>query len=114
MTRSPFNRLALECVAGAAAILVAAAPQRFIVEAQGTSGTIVGHVRLTGPAPPSPVIRMGGDPKCGAAAGGKRVTQDFAVRRPLVRPLLPHDVNGRVSAESLDKDLRDFPKVAPL
>jgi len=80
MTRSRFNRLVLGCVGGAAAVLVAVGPQHVAVEAQGTSGTIVGHVRLTAPAPPSPVIRMGGDPKCSAAAGGKRVTQDFVVR----------------------------------
>jgi plastocyanin len=80
MTRSRFNRVALGCVGGAAAVLVAAVPQRVTVEAQGAGGTIVGHVRLTAPAPPSPVIRMGGDPRCGAAAGGKRVTQDFVVR----------------------------------
>jgi plastocyanin len=80
MTRSRFNRLVLGCVGSAAAVLVAFGPQHVAVDAQGTSGTIVGHVRLTAPAPPSPVIRMGGDPKCSAAAGGKRVTQDFVVR----------------------------------
>ena len=72
MTRLRFNRLVVGCVGGAAAVLVAVGPQRVAVEAQGTSGAIVGHVRLTAPAPPSPVIRMGGDPKCSAAAGGKR------------------------------------------
>ena len=80
MTCSPFDRLVLGCVGGAAALLVAVGPQRVTVEAQGASGTIVGHVRLTASAPPSPVVRMGGDPKCSAAAGGKRVTQDFVVR----------------------------------
>ena len=69
MTRSRFNRLVLGCVGSAAAVLVAFGPQHVAVDAQGTSGTIVGHVRLTAPAPPSPVIRMSGDPKCSAAAG---------------------------------------------
>jgi plastocyanin len=80
MIRLRSNRLVVGCIGGAAAVLAAALPQQRTVEAQGTSGTIVGHVRLTGPAPPSPIIRMGGDPRCSAAAGGKRVTQDFVVR----------------------------------
>jgi plastocyanin len=80
MSRSLFNRLVLGCVCGAATILVAAASHSITVAAQGATGTIVGHVRLTGPAPPSPVIRMGGDPRCSAAAGGKRLTQDYVVR----------------------------------
>ena len=80
MTRPLLNRLVLGCVGGAAAVLVAAGPRSVAVEAQGATGTIVGHVRLTPSAPPSPIIRMGGDPRCSAAAGGKRVTQDFVVR----------------------------------
>jgi plastocyanin len=80
MTRSPLNRLVLGCVCGAAAILVAGASHSIIVEAQGATGTIVGHVRLTGPAPRSPIIRTGADPRCTAVAGGQRLTQDYVVR----------------------------------
>jgi plastocyanin len=50
------------------------------VEAQGGTGVISGHVRLTGPAPANPVIRMGGDPRCGRAAGGRRMTQDIVLK----------------------------------
>ncbi|MBI4888780.1 MAG: carboxypeptidase regulatory-like domain-containing protein [Acidobacteria bacterium] len=74
------KRVVLLSATGAVALLVAAGPQRVALDAQGTMGTIVGHVRLTAPAPPSPVIRMGGDPRCAAANGGRRVTQDFVVR----------------------------------
>lgn len=47
--------------------------------APGT-GTVVGHVRLTGPAPANPVIRMGVDPACSRAYGDARPTHDFVVR----------------------------------
>lgn len=50
------------------------------VGAQTNTGTIVGHVRLTGPAPANSVIRMGGDPRCSRAAAGKRLTQDVVLR----------------------------------
>jgi plastocyanin len=50
------------------------------VEAQAATGTIVGHIRLTGPAPANTVIRMGGDPRCSRAGGGRRVTQDVVLR----------------------------------
>ena len=79
MSRSLLNRLVPGCVCGAA-ILVAAASHGITVEAQGATGTIVGHVRLTAPAPRSPIIRTGADPRCSAAAGGKRLTQDYVVR----------------------------------
>ena len=49
--------------------------------AQGAAmGTITGHVRLMSPAPPNPIVRMGADPQCSRAAGGKRVTQDIVLR----------------------------------
>jgi plastocyanin len=71
------TRLLLLAVAAAVS---AAGPQSVALEAQGATGTIVGHVRLTAPAPPLPPIRMGADPQCNAAVGGKRVTQDYVVR----------------------------------
>jgi len=44
--------------------------------AQGT-GTIVGHIKLTGNAPANPLIRMGADPKCGAMNKGQRPVQNI-------------------------------------
>jgi plastocyanin len=44
------------------------------------TGTISGHVRLMGAAPPNPIIRMGADPQCSRAASGRRVTQDIVLR----------------------------------
>ena len=43
-------------------------------------GTIVGRVRLTGPAPVNPVVRMGMDPACSRAYADTRPTHDFVVR----------------------------------
>jgi plastocyanin len=64
----------------AAALLVTSGGLATPVEAQGGTGTIVGHVRLTGPAPANPIIRMGGDPRCSRALAGKRITQDTVLR----------------------------------
>jgi plastocyanin len=44
------------------------------------AGTIEGHVRLTGPAPANPVIRMGGDPQCSVMYSGKRAVQEIVLR----------------------------------
>lgn len=44
------------------------------------TGTITGHVRLTGPAPGNPVIRMGMDPMCGSLNTGTRPIQAIVVR----------------------------------
>ena len=44
--------------------------------AQGT-GTIVGHIKLTGNAPANPLIRMGADPKCAAMNKGQRPVQNI-------------------------------------
>ena len=71
-------RAAFIVAAGVAAIASGLAPQR--LDAQGSTGTIVGHVRLTGPAPANTVIRMGGDPRCSRAAGGRRITQDVVLK----------------------------------
>lgn len=72
----------LTAAALAAPLLTASAWHATTAEAQAGMGTIVGHVRLTGPAPASPVIRMGADPRCSRAAGGKRLTLDVVVRSP--------------------------------
>src|SRR5262245_61891240 len=47
--------------------------------AQTGTGTIKGHIRLTGKLPGNPVIRMGMDPMCSKANAGKRVIQEFVV-----------------------------------
>jgi plastocyanin len=44
------------------------------------TGTILGHVRLTGPAPANSTLRMGADPLCSRANAGKRLTQDVVLR----------------------------------
>ncbi|MGH9255130.1 MAG: carboxypeptidase regulatory-like domain-containing protein [Vicinamibacterales bacterium] len=64
----------------AAALLLASRGSVATIEAQAGTGTIVGHVRLTGLAPANPIIRMGGDPRCGRALAGKRLTQEIVVR----------------------------------
>src|SRR5215467_3687156 len=46
--------------------------------AQGT-GTIKGHVHLTGKLPGNPIIRMGMDPMCAKITAGKRVIQEYVV-----------------------------------
>lgn len=48
--------------------------------AQPTVGAIEGRVRLDGPAPPNPIIRMGADPKCAKLTAGQRRRQELVVR----------------------------------
>jgi hypothetical protein len=43
-------------------------------------GTITGHVRLGGPAPGNPMIRMGVDPMCSKLNAGKRQFHEFVLR----------------------------------
>jgi hypothetical protein len=45
-----------------------------------TTGVIEGRVRLTGPAPANPVIRMGADPQCSVMYSGKRAVQEIVIR----------------------------------
>jgi len=47
--------------------------------AQGNTGTIKGHVRLTGKLPGNPIIRMGMDPMCAKMTAGKQVIQEYYV-----------------------------------
>jgi len=74
------KHLLLAAATAAGALVSAAGPQSAALEAQGATGTIVGHVQLMAAAPPLPPIRMGADPRCNTAAAGKRVTQDYVVR----------------------------------
>jgi plastocyanin len=41
------------------------------------AGTIRGHIKLTGPLPGNPVIRMGMDPMCARINAGKRIIQEY-------------------------------------
>jgi plastocyanin len=59
-----------------AAATLAGAPAPAAV-AQGGTGTIKGHVRLSGKLPGNPTIRMGVDPKCGAMNQGKLAVQEI-------------------------------------
>jgi plastocyanin len=56
-------------------VLLAAACGEAI--AQGSTGTIRGHVRLTGKLPGNPVIRMRVDPGCAKLTAGKMVVQEY-------------------------------------
>jgi plastocyanin len=47
--------------------------------AQAGTGTIKGHVKLSGKLPGNPFIRMGMDPMCAKANAGKRVIQEYVV-----------------------------------
>lgn len=69
--------LLLAAVAGGLLHAQTAAPR----PSTGT-GTIVGHVRMTGPSAGNPIIRMGVDPVCAGAARSKRIVQEYVVRTP--------------------------------
>jgi hypothetical protein len=45
-------------------------------------GTITGHITLSGKPPGNPMIRMGMDPMCARATGGKRMAQEIVVAAP--------------------------------
>ena len=47
--------------------------------AQTGTGTIKGHIKLAGPIPANPIIRMGLDPLCSRANGGTRLTKQIVV-----------------------------------
>lgn len=65
----------------AAAMAVAgASPDAKVGVQTGGTGTVTGHVRLTGPVPANPLVRMGVDPACSHAYGDTRPTHDFVVR----------------------------------
>lgn len=53
------------------------------VDAQTSSrGTVKGHITLSGRAPGNPMIRMGMDPLCARASGGRRMAQEIVVAGP--------------------------------
>src|SRR5437773_10714560 len=47
--------------------------------AQANTGTIKGHVHLSGKLPGNPIIRMGMDPMCSKINAGKRILQEYVV-----------------------------------
>ena len=63
-----------------ATIIVASGFPDARVAGQTASGTIEGHVRVTGPTPGNPFIRMGADPMCGRMNEGTRPVQEFFVK----------------------------------
>jgi plastocyanin len=74
-------RVAALALAGAAIIAATDTPSGARLSAQGgATGTIAGHVRLSGPAPANPLIRMGADPRCSRATRGQRLTQEVVLR----------------------------------
>jgi len=60
-------------------VAIVAAGAHLSISAQ-SSGTIEGHVTLTGTPPPNAVIKMGADPNCLKINAGKRVVQQTVVR----------------------------------
>jgi plastocyanin len=50
-----------------------------IAAAQAGTGTIKGRIKLNGPIPGNPILRIGIDPLCSKANGGKRLTQQVVV-----------------------------------
>jgi len=65
----------LPLIASVIVVLLSAGVSRSSTALQGT-GTIKGHVRLSGKNPGNTVIRMGVDPMCGKINAGKRVIQE--------------------------------------
>jgi plastocyanin len=58
-----------------------------VTAAQGNTGTIKGHIHLTGKLPGNPIIRMGVDPMCARINAGKRVVQEIVAA----------DINGALA-----------------
>lgn len=81
---TPARRAAVAAVAaamfGATMAAAGASPAATVGPQTGGTGTITGRVRLTGPAPVNPVVRMGVDPACSRAYGDTRPTHDFVVQ----------------------------------
>jgi plastocyanin len=65
---------------GSVIAMCAAGP--FLTISAQSSGTIDGHVKLTGTPPPNVVIKMGADPSCLKINAGKRVVDQTVVRAP--------------------------------
>jgi plastocyanin len=68
-----------------------------------STGVIEGRVRLAGPAPANPIIRMGADPMCSRQYSGRRAVQEFVVR----------DADGGLANVLVDLQGK-FPATTPL
>ena len=69
------------------------------------TGVIHGRVRLDGPAPANPFIRMGADPMCSRQYSGRRAVQEFVVRSAdggLANVLV--DLQGTLRATAASRD----------
>jgi hypothetical protein len=69
------------------------------------TGAIEGHVRLAGPAPANPIIRMGADPKCSRQYAGRRAVHEFVLRSAdggLANTLV--DLQGHLAAAPVSAD----------
>src|SRR5689334_25269592 len=61
--------------------LLATSVMALAAAAAANTGTIQGHVRLSGPAPGNPIIRMGMDPMCAKLnAGPSKPVQQLVLR----------------------------------
>jgi len=69
-------------VPAAAPAAAADAPNAPSLEPTGLTGTIEGHVRLSGELPGNPVIRMGVDPLCAQLTEGKQIVQESVLTSP--------------------------------
>ena len=73
------RRISLSATAVAALLLLFAHETMPTAAAQAGTGTIKGQIKLTGPIPANPIIRMGMNPLCSKANGGKRLTKQIVV-----------------------------------
>jgi hypothetical protein len=93
----------LSLTAALASVLVLSAGIGTGASAAGGTGTIQGHVRLSGPAPGNPIIRMGMDPMCAKLNAGPA--------KP-VQTVVVHGANGGLA--NVFVTLKGtFPKTAP-
>jgi plastocyanin len=71
---------ALVSLGGVRSVSLAGGPAAGLLAAGGPAGgSVTGRVRLTGKPPANALIRMGVDPMCSRANGGKRVMQETVV-----------------------------------
>jgi hypothetical protein len=75
------NRSLIFVYAAAMTSALAVRPQSAPMATQTPkTGVIQGRLRLDGPAPAKPFIRMGADPMCSRQYAGRRAVQEFVVR----------------------------------
>jgi plastocyanin len=76
---TPMKQCLTVAIAGLACLALHRPAPLAAAAAAGT-GTIEGHVRLTGPSPGNPIIRMGMDPMCSKLNAGTRPIQEIVLR----------------------------------